>query len=81
MKWNVVKDKDGNPTKAGFCVFDLEVGETVVEYDDVDKDIVKVLKAIKRKPSDKVQALCDLDASKSTGALKTVIEYLQEKHG
>ena len=81
MKWNVLTDKDGKPTAAGFTLFEVGVDETVVEYDDVDKDVMKALKARKSKKSDCCEALAALDPSASTGALKTVIEFLQEKHG
>ena len=79
-KWNVVKDAEGNPTQAGFCYFPDKEGYTVTEYDDVDKSIVEEIRGTK-KVSDCCTAMLALDPADSTGALKVVIECLQEKYG
>lgn len=80
-KWNVLLDKDGNPTAAGFIVFEPTSTQTVDSYPDVDKGILAQIRAKKPVLSDCCQALMGIDASLLTGELKIAIEVLQEKYG
>jgi len=80
MKWNVLKDVDGKPIRAGYCVFEPSVEESVEEYDSMDKSILDEINAKPVETSDCHKVLLGLNAATATGELKVIIEFLQEKY-
>lgn len=81
MKWKALKDSEGNWKEAGFVELTPGAGETVVEFDDVDKDVAKSIKSRRSDTTSKHDAFLALDPSSETGATKAIIEFLQEKYG
>ncbi len=81
MKWCFRKDSLGNAIEAGFTTMKAGAGETIEQYDDVDQTIIAEIKVNTAPSKDKLTAMLALDASAESGALKAVIEFLQEKHG
>ncbi len=81
-KWNVLLDEENIPIRAGYCEFEPKEGESVVEYEGVDKNVLKNLKKKKALNSQALTDLLTLDPELGgTESVKAVVKFLQEKYG
>lgn len=80
MKWQVLKDKDGNPLEAGYCVLSAGEGQSVDEYDEADKTVIALIKKRPKAVSKECKVMCLIAADKITDKdLQAVVRYLQSQ--